>query len=207
MLRRFYAGLAVLSVPIAVTTQEVRLTDDMKSTSFEIVGETYVVARSQNNRGFIEQEFAKTGRPCPPFCITDMVAADGVKTIGELEVNNFVENVVANGKDVLVDSRDPSWFSEGTIPSAMNMYFPALDKMNPFHDDILTALGGAQTDDGWNFDNAIEMTMFRNGPWSDETTRAINNLISLGYPAEKLQYYRGGMQVWKVLGLSVEVPA
>ncbi len=207
MLRQLCAGLSVVILPVALSAQEVRLTDDVKSKSFEVAGETYVVARSQNNRGLIEQEFAKTGRPCPPFCITDMTAAEGVETVGELEVIEFVENVVANGRGVLIDSRSPSWYQNGTIPGAMNMYFPALDQLNPFRDDILAALGGVKTEDGWDFANAIELTMFCNGPWSDETTRAINNLIGLGYPAEKLQYYRGGMQVWKVLGLSVEVPA
>lgn len=28
-------------------------------------------------------------------------------------------------------------------------------------------------------------------------------MIEAGYPAEKIHYYRGGMQVWRMLGLSV----
>ena len=27
-----------------------------------------------------------------------------------------------------------------------------------------------------------------------------------GFPAEKVAYYRGGMQMWKILGLTVVVP-
>jgi hypothetical protein len=28
-------------------------------------------------------------------------------------------------------------------------------------------------------------------------------MIEAGYPAEKIHYYRGGMQVWRSLGLTV----
>jgi hypothetical protein len=31
-------------------------------------------------------------------------------------------------------------------------------------------------------------------------------LLSHGYPPEKVYYYRGGMQMWKVLGLTVVMP-
>ena len=33
---------------------------------------------------------------------------------------------------------------------------------------------------------------------------AINHLLSAGYPANKLSYYRGGMQAWRYLGLTVQ---
>jgi hypothetical protein len=28
-------------------------------------------------------------------------------------------------------------------------------------------------------------------------------MIDAGYPADKIAYYRGGMQVWRLLGLTV----
>jgi hypothetical protein len=28
-------------------------------------------------------------------------------------------------------------------------------------------------------------------------------MIAAGYPAERIAYYRGGMQVWRLLGLTV----
>lgn len=31
-------------------------------------------------------------------------------------------------------------------------------------------------------------------------------MIELGFPAEKIFYYRGGMQVWRMLGLTVSDP-
>ena len=44
-------------------------------------------------------------------------------------------------------------------------------------------------------------------PAGDQSSRAIQALLSLGYPAAKLKYYRGGMQAWKLLGLTTVVPA
>jgi rhodanese-related sulfurtransferase len=46
-----------------------------------------------------------------------------------------------------------------------------------------------------------------NGPWCGQSPRAIRALISLGYPAEKLYYYRGGMQMWQSLGLTTVLPS
>jgi len=31
-------------------------------------------------------------------------------------------------------------------------------------------------------------------------------LLKIGYPAKKMRYYRGGMQDWMILGLTVVVP-
>jgi len=42
-----------------------------------------------------------------------------------------------------------------------------------------------------------------NGPWCGQSPHAIRGLLDLGYPAEKLYYYRGGMQAWQSLGLTV----
>jgi hypothetical protein len=48
--------------------------------------------------------------------------------------------------------------------------------------------------------------MFCNGPWCDQSPRALKNLVLLGYPPHKLNYYRGGMQLWQLLGLTAVVP-
>jgi hypothetical protein len=46
--------------------------------------------------------------------------------------------------------------------------------------------------------------IFSNGIWDAQATKAIENLISLGYPEEHLKYYRGGMQNWYILGLTTK---
>ena len=57
-----------------------------------------------------------------------------------------------------------------------------------------------------DFTNAINLALFCNGPWCDQSPRAIKGLINAGYPPEKIQYYRGGMQAWKSFGLTTVLP-
>lgn len=207
MLRLFGAVLSIASLPLVASAQEVRLTNDIIDLNYEIGGKTFKVERNQKNAAVIEQEFARVARPCPPFCITNMHAADGVATVGELELIKFIQASVTQGSGLLLDIRAPSLYERGTIPGAMNMYYPALNNINPFRADIFKALGGVQVNEDWDFTNAIELTLFSNGPWSDEAERAIKDLVAVGYPPEKLNYYRGGIQLWKLFGLTVEVPA
>jgi len=69
-------------------------------------------------------------------------------------------------------------------------------------------LGARKLEDGtWDFGGARELLLFCNGPWCGQSPRAIRNLIAAGYPPEKLHYYRGGMQNWQLLGLTVVKPA
>jgi hypothetical protein len=45
--------------------------------------------------------------------------------------------------------------------------------------------------------------IFCNGLWCGQSPTAIRAMIAAGYPAERVFYYRGGMQSWRVLGLTV----
>ncbi len=44
------------------------------------------------------------------------------------------------------------------------------------------------------------MVIFDNGPWCQQAFFAISNLVKLGYPKDKIEYYRGGMQYGQILG-------
>ena len=68
-------------------------------------------------------------------------------------------------------------------------------------------LGGDQKTERWDFTDAKELLIWCNGPWCGQSPRAIKGLLSLGYPAEKLYYYRGGMQMWQSLGLTTILPS
>jgi rhodanese-related sulfurtransferase len=186
--------------------QEVRITPDTSSYTIELNGQTITIGRVQDAGNTIAPEFQKTSRPCPPFCIHPMSAGDGVQTVGELEVIDFLEKKVAAGSGLLIDSRVPEWFVKGTIPGAVNVPFTTLEPTNPYRDQILQALGATRAGTGWDFSRAYDLTMFCNGPWCDQSPRAIRNLLDAGYPAEKINYYRGGMQVWLSLGLTVQAP-
>ncbi|WP_316301865.1 rhodanese-like domain-containing protein [Aliisedimentitalea sp. MJ-SS2] len=204
--RVILCSLALALPTLPALAQEVNITPDMASHSINLNGERVVIERIQDTSHRLSNDFTKTSRPCPPFCIHPISAAPGVDTIGEIEVMEFLENTVATGQGLLIDSRVPSWYQKGTIPGAVNVPFSTLEASNPYRDEILKALGARQTTTGWDFSNALDLAMFCNGPWCDQSPRAIRNLTQAGYPAEKIKYYRGGMQLWLLLGLTVRHP-
>jgi rhodanese-related sulfurtransferase len=202
----FCSAMALLAAQTA-TAQSVNLTEDMAAAQITIAGQTLEIARNQDEAATLTGDFAKTSRACPPFCVQRMEPVRGVETVGELELLKFLEDQVANGAGVLIDARLPEWFAKGSIPGAVNLPFPTLAEDNPFRNDILMALG-AQPLGGDTFDytNAVDLTLFCNGIWSDQALRGLQALRLAGYPAEKLHYYRGGMQDWQILGLTVAMP-
>ncbi len=189
--------------------QDVWITPNTPFVELEMNDQFFVIERNPDNDAVVPAAFAKTSRACPPFCVQPLHVADGVETIAELELLDFLENVAQNGEGLLIDARTPSFYQAGTIPGSINLPFTLLtaDESNPFLAPILARLGGVQlSNGGWSFTNAQELALFCNGPWCGQSPRAIRNLLSVGYPAEKLHYYRGGMQNWLMLGLTVVVP-
>lgn len=193
-----------------VQAQDVWITPDLPFFEFEAGGEFHVIERDQNNDATITGAFAKTSRACPPFCIQPMIVSDGVVTVGEVELLDFIEDFVEPGGGFLIDARVESFYFAGTIPGSVNLPFNmfAASDDNPFLKQLLILLGGEPlANDGWDFENAAQLLLFCNGPWCGQSPRAINNLLDIGYPADHLYYYRGGMQSWVSMGLSVLVPS
>ncbi len=207
---RLFAFIIAGILPAApIVAQEVWITPELPFMELEIGDDFIVIERNQDNSAVIAAAFAKTSRPCPPFCVNPMSAGEGVETVGEVELLAFLEDNVQVNDGYLVDSRTANFYRAGTIPGSINLPFnlftPSAD--NPFLIPMLTQLDGVlQTSGEWDFSNSPKLMLFCNGPWCGQSPRAIRNLISLGYPAEKLFYYRGGMQNWLMLGLTVHVP-
>ena len=168
-------------------------------------GQKVIIKRIQDTNNRLVDDFAKTSRPCPPFCIHPMQAAPNVETIGELELISFLNDQVKKGVGILVDARMPSFFKSETIPGAINIPFILFTGDNS--EKILKILGMKETNGKPDFSQAKELTLFCNGPWCDQSPRAIKALIKSGYPAEKLKYYRGGMQLWKNFSLTTVLPS
>jgi rhodanese-related sulfurtransferase len=198
--------LAFSMIAGSAAADQVRITQEMARKEIRIGNQTMVIERNQDVAATISQDFAKTSRPCPPFCIAPMIAGPGVETLGELEVISFLETHVAKGSGILMDSRLPEFFQKGAIPGAVNVPFTTLDPANPYLEPILEALGAVRQGGAWNFDSAQHLALYCNGPWCEQSPRAIGNLLDVGYPAAKLKYYRGGMQNWQALGLTVVEP-
>ncbi len=187
---------------------KVNITKDLAFVDIKIKGKNYRIERIQNTSNKLTNSFSKTSRPCPPFCIHPMSVAAGVQTVGEVELLEFLKDKVEKGRGVLVDARIPAFYKKGTIPGSVNIPFTLLSKgQNAYLDRILTILGATKNNGNrWNFTSARHLLLYCNGPWCDQSPRAIQGLLAAGFPATKLYYYRGGMQNWQALGLTTVKP-
>ncbi len=171
-------------------------------------GEAVKISRIQHNENTVNPAFAKTSRPCPPFCIEPMILAPGVETIGELEVIDYIARMSAGDNGILViDSRTPDWVKRGTIPGAVNLPWTLLNPARGADPlsilDIFESKFGVTESEGLlNFSNAKTLVLFCNGMWCGQSPNNIKNLLKFGYPADKIKWYRGGMQNWESLGLT-----
>lgn len=194
---------AILSLSLPVLAQDVKITDALPKVDIAIAGKSVTITRSHEAASRISGELDWTSRDCPPACIQPMKALRNVETIGELEVIDFLRKDVAGTGGALIDVRLPDLFAKGSIPGAVNVPYTTLDPENPYFNDILSALGGKPAGGNtFDFAGAISIVLFCNGPWSDQSVRAVRALREAGYPADKMKYYRGGMQDWLMLGLS-----
>jgi rhodanese-related sulfurtransferase len=220
-------------VPESALAVDVMLTDYLAYLEVKHDGQPVRIERIQDQENVLSDGFAKTSRKCPPFCIQPMKVAPGVTTVGEAEIFRFMERQLALGTGMLIDARTPSWYEKGTIPGSINIPFTVFsgDANNPETIAALEKVGGVRRGevgamtrefekamaplslfganaktDTWDFTNAKELVLWCNGPWCGQSPRAIKGLIDHGFPPEKISYYRGGMQMWKILGLTVVVP-
>lgn len=106
--------------------------------------------------------------------------ADGVETVGELEV---LEHLRAGLP--LIDTRSAASFAAATIPGARHLP----------HDEIAERLD--------ELDPSTPAVLFCNGPQCPATPNAIRALLTAGVPPQTLKWYRGGMHDWITLGLPI----
>lgn len=137
--------------------------------------------------------------------ITPMKINDTIQTVGEIEVINFIKKAQYRKDMLLIDARLPDWFLQMSIPTAENIPFPYFNKDKYPDDfyDVLDMIGVKEVSKGkYDFSKAKNLLLFCNGAWCPQSTLAIENLISIGYPQEKISWYRGGMYSWKMLNLT-----
>lgn len=186
---------------------KVKITPDMASANVMHNGQKVAIMRNQNEDNNVNPAFAKTSRKCPPFCIKPIELGGGVETIGELEVIDYTVKM-SNGDSsiILVDNRTPDWVARGTIPGAINIPFTKMSRAKGADDltiaETLEKLGAKETSKGWDFSNVKTAVFFCNGMWCGQSPAGIAGLLAEGYPAEKIKWYRGGMQSWEILGLT-----
>ncbi len=182
----------------------VNITKDLESIVIKEDNKDIKIERIQDTKHRLTSSFTKTSRECPPFCIQPMNIGK-VKTIGELELLKYIQDMQKEDSDtLLIDARTRDWYREGTIPTSINLPFTMLKKDSKYLKKILKLLGAKEVDGKWNFDKVPTMIIFSNGIWDEQATKEIKSLISLGCPEDKILYYRGGMQNWHILGLTVK---
>lgn len=207
-------GAAMLAGSVASAADKpVGITPTMMDAKVMHGGKSVTIMRDQNNKATVNPAFARTSRPCPPFCIQPIVLAPGVETLGEREIIDYLVRMSRGDDSILViDSRTPDWVQKGTIPGAVNIPWTALNPAkgaDPISiGEIMEDRFGVTSLEGlWDYTDAKTLVMFCNGMWCGQSPNNIKNLLKFGYPAHKLKWYRGGMQNWSNLGLSTAKPS
>jgi rhodanese-related sulfurtransferase len=108
-------------------------------------------------------------------------AAPGVRTVGELELAELVDEGA-----VLVDCRTRGSFGGRTLPGSVLLP----------HDEIVDRRG--------ELDPGRLSILFCNGPQCPQSPDAVRRLVQAGHPAEALAYYRGGMHDWVTMALPTQ---
>jgi len=196
-------GMVLILAGNQAVAVDVKITEELTSITAKHKGSSIVIKRIQSPDSKLNSALTETTKECPPFCIQPMNIGT-VKTLGELEVLEFIKNMKDSSGSLLIDARTREWHKKGTIPSAINLPFTMLKKDGKYIDKILTLLGGNHSGSKWSFENAQKLLIFSNGAWDEQATLAIKNLIDMGYPEDKILYYRGGIQMWNSVGLTVK---
>ena len=131
---------------------------------------------------------------------------EDISTYGELEVLAFMKQMQTDDSMILIDGRKQDWYDYRTIPGAVNMPFHHFKERESFEfefEHALRILGVViDEDDTLDFSKAKTLAIFCNGPWCSQSVAMIEALLEIGYPAEKISWYRGGMQTWLAAGMT-----
>ena len=199
-----FAYMIFLAVStLILNANVVEIVKGLPYVKIEANGKTYKIERTQKADSYLTNTFALTSRPSPPFFIEPFSVTKSVETYGELEVLDFI----SHKKGLFIDARLVNWYERSAIPGAVNIPFKHFLSDAPEQEKVLKKLGGEYNKSGeWDFSHAKIILLYCNGAWCGQSPTAINALIEIGYPEDKMKYYRGGMQAWQLLGLTTIVP-
>lgn len=201
----FASTMVMAALSLALSTQGAKadIALGLSSVEFEFGGQGFSIRRGVDGGATLPDTYAQTTRTCPEHCIEPATAAAGVASLTELEVFAFMQQNVSLGTGLLVDARLPAEFAGGSILGAISVPAATLVTNNPYREDLLLALGAKGTLGQMDFSGAFDLLVFDDGPWSPTARQAVQLLLDAGYPAQKIHYYRGGLQMWHIFGLTV----
>jgi len=165
-----------------------------------------------NGETFWSHDFPKP--EVPSFCkktfittagmISPMKTYDGIETYGELEVLDFIEDAQEDKNMLFIDTRKPNWYHARTIPTAVNIPFYYVAEKKKYPKEFaytLALLNVTKKADGYDFSQAKTLLLFCNALWCLQSTKMIDALVEIGYPHQKIKWYRGGLQSWLSVNL------
>jgi len=173
----------------------------------------------------IRGELTQTSGTCPPFCLQPLQLDVPVDTVAEAEIVDFMLMTMRNDKGVLVDVRSKKSFDYNTIPGSVNYFIGLINKGpgNKEFDAMLEKQGAMRREqpgwltrqlentgladtsmltEEWDFTAAKVLIVWATSATDSSAASAIKALLSAGYPAEKLKWYRGGMAAWQYWGFT-----
>ncbi len=197
----------VIGSLLASENVQVKISQNIPYITINDSGTKVKISRIQDTYNRLTDDFTKTSRLCPPHCIPPIKPVEGVKTIGELELIDFIKNKVYTKKGILVDARLKKLYQLETIPGAINIPFTITTvDSKKITNSLFKALGAKEKSDGtFDFSNAKELAVFCNGLWCTSAVKFIKRITEKGYPKDKIHYYRAGLQGWKLLGLTTVI--
>jgi len=192
--------LVLMVTAYAGQYDKVKITPDISYIYVYHKGKALKVHRIQDTKNKLTGEYAKTYRPgkyIQPIRINGKI-----QTIGEDEVIDFMRQKVNKKQGLIIDVRDRNEYAKESIPSAVNIPYKVVNHKEAMS-KIFQSLGMRKKSDGsWDSSNTMELIIYCNGLWCRKSSDFIKKLVALGYPAEKIKYYRGGFQMWKILGFT-----
>ncbi len=124
--------------------------------------------------------------------IQPIIPVAGVHPVGEIEILNAM-----NDRDaLLVDMREPMDRANGTIEGSVSIVYTEVANR-------LNELGCTKLDGKWECSKAKKVFAFCNGPVCPQSPTAILAMTRVGFPADRVYYYRGGMLDWEALGFPI----
>ncbi|MEJ6396759.1 rhodanese-like domain-containing protein [Yoonia sp. 208BN28-4] len=179
-------------------------TSQLYTASFNYNGEQLVISQTPQINGDAVAALYRLPENCGAICVVPHTAAEGVETVSERDVLAFMTEQVASGDGLLIDSRLPADRAVAFLPASINVPHSLITPDNPLLNDILVAMGTRSLSGSLNFTDALPIMVFDDGPTTTDAPAFIAAMLEAGYPAAKIKYYRGGMQVWTAMGLKTE---
>jgi rhodanese-related sulfurtransferase len=200
-----YRGVLVKGVKIGQKSVDMLIKREVASECKEVV---------MNNHNVWEGDYAH--QEVPNACkatymhtvgkLLPITIHEEVETYGELEVLAFIKEMQNDDGMLLIDSRKEKWFAYRTIPSAINIPFEHFKQKElfPFEFEKHLKRLGVKVDKKGEFDfsEAKSVVIFCNASWCSQSVWLIESLLKIHYPAEKIKWYRGGLQSWLGAGMT-----